>query len=193
MIALTRVCSIVHLAISLPIRWLAASSHTLVAHNWSVRSMGRAFDILENSLDQNIKDKSLFLNKNFMMGILNILYDELPSFLDHFTHMYENKKTKLIAQNQSKVVPFAQLRKELFHPTCNTNKSTDKITRDLGLMAPSSLLRELRDETKATANHLSSLEGRFNWEKISVENHKSGLGKIAVNDLAESSFGGTTR
>ena len=50
MTALARLCSIVHLSICLPLRWLAGNSHKLERYNWSVRSMGHAVDCLEDAL-----------------------------------------------------------------------------------------------------------------------------------------------
>ena len=51
MIALARVCAIIHLSICLPTRWLAGNSHKLAEYNWSVRSMGRIVDMLDISLE----------------------------------------------------------------------------------------------------------------------------------------------
>ena len=82
---------------------------------------------------------------------------------------------------------------ELFNPACEINKSTDEMTRHLGSITASAILQELRDETKATSYYLSSIQGKSSWGKTSVQSHQAGLRKIAVNDPAESSFGGTTR
>ena len=51
-VALSRVCSIVHLAICLPVRWLAANSHLLAKYNWSIKPMGSIVDILESALEK---------------------------------------------------------------------------------------------------------------------------------------------
>ena len=63
----------------------------------------------------------------------------------------------------------------------------------LGTIAAVSLLIELRDKKKATAEHLSSNEGKFSWGLTTKEDHLTGLQKLAVNDPTESSFGGTTQ
>ena len=52
MVVLSRIYAIVHLSICLPIRWLAANSHTLAKYSWSIQSMGRVVDILEKSLEK---------------------------------------------------------------------------------------------------------------------------------------------
>ena len=74
-----------------------------------------------------------------------------------------------------------------------TNKDTSDMTKKLGGIAAMALLAELRDGKKATADHLSSVSGKFSWAETSPDDHVAGLGKIATNDPAESSFGGTTR
>ena len=45
-VALLRVASIVHVAIVLPMRWLAGNTHKLGHRKWGERSMGRAYDLL---------------------------------------------------------------------------------------------------------------------------------------------------
>jgi len=55
------------------------------------------------------------------------------------------------------------------------------------------ILTELRDERKATVEYLSSYDGKFSWSNTKTNEHKAGLGKFAINDPAESSFGGMTR
>ena len=59
-------------------------------------------------------------------------------------------------------------------------------------MAATALRCELHDGKKATSEHLSSAEGKFNWIETSELDHTAGLGKMAVNDPAERSFGAMT-
>ena len=73
------------------------------------------------------------------------------------------------------------------------NIQIESITARLGSIAATVLLKEIRDPKKATSDHLSIIGGKFSWEMTSKETHTDGLGKIAVNDPAESSFGATTR
>ena len=193
MISLARVCSIIHLYIYLPTRWLAGNCHKLGNHNWSVRSMGIMVDILEQSLMTLENNGEYILDEVFMMGILQELYIKLPPFAEYLKHMYNDKVTTLVGDRKSKIVHLDKLRSELFSPTSETNKSTSEMTSKLGSIAAAALLCELRDDKKATAEHLSSAGGKFCWHDTSMEYHNDGLGKLAVNDPAESSFGGTTR
>ena len=47
MLALARVCSIIHLSICIPTRWLVGNTQELEEFDWSVRSMGKIVDILD--------------------------------------------------------------------------------------------------------------------------------------------------
>ena len=127
------------------------------------------------------------------MGMFDKLCEELPLFSQCCTHMHSKKKEKLIAHNRERVIPFALLRMKLFNPAYEINKSTDEMTRHLGNIAASAMLQELRDETKATSDYLSSIQCKSSWGKTSMQSDKAGLRNIAVNDPAESSFGGATR
>ena len=193
MISLARVCSIIHIAICLPTRWLAGNYHKLRRYDWSVRSMGLMVDILERSLIILENNGKYIINEDFMMSIFQELYDKLPPFAEYFKHMYENKKTTIVADKKTKVVHFTKIRSELFSPVSITNRNTSDMASKLGSIAAAALLCELQDERKATSEHLSSASGKFCWQNSDISYHKNGLGKLAVNDPSESSFGGTTR
>ena len=63
---------------------------------------------------------------------------------------------------------------------------------NIGKIVADALLCELRDPKKATSEHLSSIGGHFSWDETTEEEKKNGLKIQAVNDPAESSFGGLT-
>ena len=128
-----------------------------------------------------------------MRGIFQELYVKLPPFAEYLKHMYNNKVTTIVGDRKSKVLHLDKLRAELFSPTSETNKSTSGMTSKLGSIAAAALLCELQDDKKAMLEHLLSVGGKFCWDTTSMEYHKDGLGKLAVNDPTESSFGGTTR
>ena len=67
------------------------------------------------------------------------------------------------------------------------------MTKYLRSIAFLTLLKELRDASKATSDHLSSIKGKASRENTSIGYHQTGLRKIAVNNTAKSSFGGTKR
>ena len=78
MTALARVCSIIHLSVCLPTRWLAGNTHKLAEYKWSVYSMGRVIDLLEKAMKSIENNGQLILDETFMMNIFNELVIELP-------------------------------------------------------------------------------------------------------------------
>ena len=78
MLALARVCAIIHLSICMPTRWLAGNSHKLEKYDWSVRSMGKIVDILEESLEELKEDGSKIMNEKFMMGFFDDIKNTIP-------------------------------------------------------------------------------------------------------------------
>ena len=92
MVAVSRVLSILHLCIVIPVRWISAQTHLLGQYNWGARSMGRVLDILEESMDEINTNHSLILSKDYMMGIFVELHDELPPFKEFWEHKFENNR-----------------------------------------------------------------------------------------------------
>mmetsp|Transcript_13403 Transcript_13403/g.29103 ORF Transcript_13403/g.29103 Transcript_13403/m.29103 type:complete len:910 (+) Transcript_13403:516-3245(+) len=191
MVALARVCSILHLAVCLPMRWLAGNSHTLHEYDWSVRCMGQAADLLEAAMEEVKVDGARLLEEDFAMGIFDKLVNKLPPLSLYLTHMYEVKAMAVIGGGD-KAFPFSALRAELFSPSSQTNKDSTVIATSLASVAAASILSELRDEKKATASYLSSLEGVFSWGQTSAIDHAAGMRKKASNDDAERAFGNLT-
>ena len=68
-------------------------------------------------------------------------------------YLFEENKNYTVGV-ESKLLSYDRLRAELFYPDNKTNKSTDSVVPDLVFEAVMSLLSELRDEKKATAEYL---------------------------------------
>ena len=192
MIALFRISSILHVAICIPMRWLAGNTHKMKDHNWSVRSMGRALDILESALEKILLDQSLILDRQFMMGIFDELRSELLPFDDFLKYKFEQQATRLLGGLQTKAVPFAMLCDELFAPTREENIDSNAISIELGGIVGQALLKELHDPTKATFKYLSSLGSSHSLMHRKPGVHEALLGVMAVNDPSERSFGAGT-
>ncbi len=64
-IAQLRAASIMHLAVALPMRWLAGNTHELSKYSWGERSMGRAITLLHNAFVEVQCDGSLMLDEGF--------------------------------------------------------------------------------------------------------------------------------
>ena len=181
MISLTRAMSIVHLSICLPVRWLAANTHTLSAYAWGVRSMGRVIDTLEKSLVRLKEDSGKISDESFMMGFFQVFVDELPPLNEYVNQLYEKRtqglvpNTNVADSSKTKVVPFCMLREELFNPQNEVNIQTNKMMPNIGKIVADALLCELRDPKKATSEHLSSIGGHFSWDETTEEEKKMGL------------------
>ena len=76
MVALSRVMAIVHFKITMPIRWLAGSSHNMhaVGYDWSARSMGKAIGALHDAMVQMEGDGKKFLDENFVNSIFSKIH-----------------------------------------------------------------------------------------------------------------------
>ena len=90
--ALSRLCSILHFAVSLPMRWLAGKTHTLASDDWSVASMSRAIDCFFEALIKIKieKEPEKFLDENFMMSIFEKL--NLEKLNEHMRHIFESRR-----------------------------------------------------------------------------------------------------
>ena len=192
MIATARVHAIILLALVLPHRWLAGKTHTLAEHGWSERSMGRALDFIEAAMVKVAADSTLILSEDFMMGIFSELEQELTPFREYTKYMY-NEKVMALAGSSISEHQFRKLRAELFHPVDVDNIASSELSVELGALAATEILTEIRDPKKATSRHLSSAEGALSWGKTSDVEHEALKGCMAVNDPAESTFGAATR
>ena len=193
MIAVTRMWSIFHLAIVMPIRWLAANTHKLKEYNWGYISMGKVLDKLKSDLESIVEEPELIHDESFMMGLMDKWADELPEFRTYLTDIFENEKQKLFDdESGTKVAPLRELRRELFHPTDRDNKECTPYLEEYVVIAAKRWITELTDPTKGTWLLLSESEGKLSWDHSSEDLKKALEGMVAVNDLAESSFAGVT-
>jgi hypothetical protein len=73
MIAQLRVASILHLAVVIPMRWLARNTQKFSEYGWGERSMGRAITLLHDAFVEVQGDGALLLEENFIMKIFSPL------------------------------------------------------------------------------------------------------------------------
>ena len=191
-VALTRLLSILYIAICIPLRWISGKTHTLKEYNWGARSMGRVLDVLEASLEKIKADPKLIYSEIYMMNIFQEFIEELPPLKEYLKHEFEIKKMAIAKTSGTKVVYLNLLRKELFDPTREDNVDCTEMMETLGSIAVTSILGELRDPKKATYKYLSLSKSIYSWDYC-PETHKTDmLGKHATNDIAESSFASLT-
>jgi hypothetical protein len=91
------------------------------------------------------------------------------------------------------VLPFDQLKAELFYPQRIENKATNNLVEKMSVEVAQCMLTELRDPKKATSDYLTSADGKFSWGYTTQEEHHACIGKMATNDPAESPFAQLTR
>lgn len=154
--------------------------------------MGRVIDLLEPALEEIKMNGKKFLDEDFMMGIFSELLNTIPPFREYWDFIFEEKQTATVGSTTDKMLPFDQLRAELFYPQSKTNQDTTEMVEALAVEVAKAILTELRDPNKATSNYLTSASGKFSWGYTSAADKVSGLGKCATNDDAERPFGGLT-
>ena len=197
MIGLLRVYAIFHVAICIPIRYLAGSSHTFAEHDWSCRSMGRVLDILYDALQEISDDGGKLINIDFMLGIFQTLRAELPPFDQYLYYMFENKLNPTLpkygstkqAYDDSKVPGLDLVIVELFAPQRQENIDTDELVIEMAKIAADCWISEFEDVKKATSDYVSKANGKYSWENTPEEVHQKILGTFATNDIAEQPFG----
>ena len=192
MIAVSRMFSILNVSIIIPIRWLAGKTHTLAHRKWGARSMGRVCDILHNACITLLDDIKLFHDESYMMHLFDEIADELPEFKEYLKYQFQDKKTEFIKTSNTKSVPYKMLLNELFHPKDQDNKDSTSTLEEVAKIAIEAMKKELEDPNKATYKYLSISGSAFSYDHCSEEEKEAMLGKMATNDLAESSFAGVT-
>ena len=78
MIAVSRFFLILHVAISMPFRWLVGNTHKsyMKAYGWGARSIGRAIDILHTSYKDILDDIELIHDKIYINLRVQKLFDK---------------------------------------------------------------------------------------------------------------------
>ena len=125
-IAQSRLFAILYISFCLPMRWLAAKTPELHEWDWGPISNGRAIDTLRLKMMGLVNDPNNILDEDFMMGMFSEYIAELPPFKKYWEHLFEKKQMIVVASDSgAKVLAYADLRKELFHPSDSTNAATD--------------------------------------------------------------------
>ncbi len=142
MIAQLRVASILHLAVVIPIRWLAGNTHKLVEYGWGERSMGRAIALLHDAFVEIQGDGSLLLEEEFVMYIFASLYDELPPFKEYLDYHFEEKEGNVIGsrKEEARVLVIDEAMAELFWPQRIENRQTTEFCWEFAVGVATTLL-----------------------------------------------------
>ena len=192
-IAQSRLFAILYISFCLPMRWLAAKTPELHEWDWGPISNGRAIDTLRLKMMDLVNDPNNILDEDFMMGMFSEYIAELPPFKKYWEHLFEKKQMIVVASDSgAKVLAYADLRKELFHPCDSTNAATDNRLVELAGVAAQAILDELHDQKKATYKYLSISGSEYSVVGCSTEVQKALCGLEATNDMSESALGGAT-
>ena len=193
MAAVARLWAILYISLLSPLRWLAGKTHKLAHRKWSYISMGKVMDKLKDDLESIIDSPDLIHSEEFMMGQLSEWEEELPEFKEHRKKSIEDRTMyNFNAPGQEKAHLMKELMKELFAPEDQDNKNTTPILEELAVIAIKAWLAKMVDPNYVTWKLLSESGGDYSWEGSSDELKESLIGMMAVNDLAESAFGGVT-
>jgi hypothetical protein len=95
-------------------------------------------------------------------------------------------------ESGAKVLQFAELRKELFHPSDPTNVATNNCLVQLARVAAQGILDELHYQNKATWKYLTISGSPVLYQGCPPNVRNELLGHEAMNDWSESALGGTT-
>ena len=98
----------------------------------------------------------------------------------------------ITASKNKSVCPYQTLIKELFLPTDRTNKSSTVFLEKVATIAIKAYLCKLEDPKKVMQKYISAFGSEFSYDHCSNKEKNATMGKMAVNDLAESSLAGVT-
>ena len=88
-----RLWSIFHLAIIMPMQWLAGKTHKLAHSKWGYISMGKVMDKLKEDFQSIVNTPDLIHYQDFMMGMLTVWEEELPEFKEYRHDVIEKNRT----------------------------------------------------------------------------------------------------
>ena len=190
MIAQIRVAAIMHLAVVIPMRWLAGNTHKLAHCKWGERSMGRAVDLLHKAFVKIQADGSKLLDEDFVMKIFKPLYKDLPDLKDYLDYHLEEKVGNVIGSNKQneRVKAIEEAMSELFYPQNLENRQTTEFCYELAGGVATTVLTELLHPKKATKDYLSHGGGIYSQAKITKKDQEASLGMRANNDPSEGNF-----
>ncbi len=187
-IAQLRVASILHLAVVIPMRWLAGNTHKLSEYGWGEHSMGRAITLLHDAFVEVLGDGALLLEENFIMKIFLPLYKEIPPLKEYLDYHFEEKEENVIGSHKvhERVLAINEAMAELFFPQKMDNHQTTEFCKELLVGVSSMLLTKLTDPRKSTHNYIN--DGLLVFNNLSAAKKEASLGMRANNDPLESNF-----
>lgn len=195
MVAATRLWGILHIAILMPIRWLSGNIHKLDVNNWCYFHLGMVLDRLKEMLEEIVEHPELIHDEEFMMSIIWHWKRDLPTFNEYYNYQFHEKQMDYVVSPESsgtKAVPLDLVRLALFDPDDEDDIASTDFLEEISVVAAKTWVRELLDKKKGTYQFMSDSNSKYCWKNITPELKRAAMGKLAVNDLAESAFAGLT-
>jgi hypothetical protein len=164
-VALLRVLSILHLAVCMPTRWLAAKSHELLEFDFGYYDMGKVLTCREQSFESIIDDPSLILDKEFMLEqMFKVISDQVDPFTEYIEHMYEQKVTLSVTGVNNDDLFYDDLRFNLFYPLPADIVQSRHICHALRLSLPWHFLKSSETRRNQPIIILTAQEASTVWE-----------------------------
>ena len=111
-IGVSQLWSILHIAIVMPMRWLAACTNTMKEYGRGYIYKEKVLDKLKDELNMIVDQPEFIHDKSFMMGIMDPLEVELPPFQKYLYHKPKQQKTSYFNSiSTTKAVPLKELHK----------------------------------------------------------------------------------
>ena len=167
-IAVSWLCSVLHISIYVLMRWLAACTHKMKEYGWRYISMGGVLDKLKNDLNMIVYEPELIHEESFMMGMMDPWALKLPPFQYYLYHKLKQQKTNYFnSKSTTNAVPLKVLRKEMLSTTNQESKDSTQMLEDLGVVATTRWVQELLDPKKHTYTLMSEYSAEYLWDGLS--------------------------
>ena len=121
-IAVSQIWYILHIAIVVPMRWLAACTHKMKEYGWGYISTGKVLENLKDDLNMIVHKPEFIHDKSFMMEMMDPWATEFPPFQEYLDHKLKQQKTNYFnSTSTTKAVLLKKLGKDMFYPTKKYN------------------------------------------------------------------------
>ena len=125
MVDVTRLLAIMHIAISMPLRFLMGKTHEWAEEfDWGVVELGEALDCWYDAMVHLKEKPEDYLNKDYMLSIFDSIKPKLRPFQEYLDFMFEEKMTASVG---GKEVLMSKLRDELFDPELEANQQSTEL------------------------------------------------------------------
>lgn len=191
--AVTRLLSILHLSMTLPLRWLSGNTHDLAEYDgWSVIHMNLCLDEVHRWLTDLKGDPSKFVDKDFMLGWFKRFRQQLPPFEEYWQRTFDDNQPVIRSRRTHAIVAnMYDVQEEAFDPTNETFQECQDILMELVPKVVNGILEELEDKKKVAWKHLSKFGEEckskygysLSWEHSTPEMKETMMRKRANNSI----------